>query len=128
MVSDSRQVWLSIGSNHTDAEKFVAEAADRLQTVLSSWKMCKPYITSAINGIDPDYLNAVAVGTWCGDEKSLNEICKKIESALGRSHRDSHHIVKIDIDIVCFDGKVVRPTDFSREYFARGFKALSGDC
>ncbi|MDE5745910.1 MAG: 2-amino-4-hydroxy-6-hydroxymethyldihydropteridine diphosphokinase [Paramuribaculum sp.] len=128
MDSDSRQVWLSIGSNHADADRFVAEAARRLQTILSSWKMCAPYTTPAINGIDPDYLNAVAVGYWSGDEELLNDICKKIESEMGRSHDKSHHTVEIDIDVVCFDEKVVRPVDFSREYFARGFKALSGDC
>lgn len=127
MESDLHKVWLSIGSNHPDAVSFVDSAVGMLEPLLSNWKMCEPYTTPAINGVDPDYLNAVVFGEWAGDEKELNRLFKEIEDRLGRSRND-RHIVEIDLDLVCFDDEVLRPKDFSREYFARGFRALKEDC
>ncbi|MBD5173496.1 MAG: 2-amino-4-hydroxy-6-hydroxymethyldihydropteridine diphosphokinase [Bacteroidales bacterium] len=128
MDSDKHKVYLSIGSNHENCSAFVQQAAERLKSTLSDWKMCHPYKTKAINGLGADYLNAVAVGNWLGDKESLNKICKSIELDLGRTHDRMSHSVEIDIDIVCFDGEVLRPVDYSREYFSKGFNELLKDC
>lgn len=128
MDSDKHKVYLSIGSNHKDCAAFVEKAARKLKCVLTEWRMCSPYQTKAINGVDADYLNSVAVGYWSGDESTLNRLCKQIETDLGRLHDKKSHTVEIDIDIVCFDDEVLRPVDFSREYFSKGFNLLSADC
>ncbi|MDE6652398.1 MAG: 2-amino-4-hydroxy-6-hydroxymethyldihydropteridine diphosphokinase [Paramuribaculum sp.] len=128
MDSDRHKVYLSIGSNHENCLAYVEQASSRLQSVLTDWKMCSPYKTEAINGVDADYLNAVAVGYWNGDEESLNQICKSIERALGRTRDNKSHSVEIDIDLVCFDDDILRPADYAREYFSIGFKELSEDC
>lgn len=126
MDCKGHKAWLSIGSNHSGAYIFLSKAADMLQANLSGWEMCEPYHTRAINGKEPDYLNAVACGYWTGDSVSLNLLCKEIENALGRTHSSNSdlHIVEIDIDLVCFDEEILRPADFAREYFSLGFNHL----
>ncbi|MDE5687700.1 MAG: 2-amino-4-hydroxy-6-hydroxymethyldihydropteridine diphosphokinase [Paramuribaculum sp.] len=127
MTSDSSRVWLSVGSNHTDAAMLMDKALAALSDVVDSMEVCEPYRTPAINGVDADYLNSVATGLYAGTHESLVAQCKAIEHALGRSRTKAPcapHTVEIDIDVVCFGGKILRPSDFSRTYFTRGYNQL----
>lgn len=127
MTSDSSRVWLSVGSNHPDAAVLMDKALAALSAVVDGMEVCEPYRTPAINGVDADYLNSVATGHYSGTPESLVAQCKAIEHALGRSRTqapDAPHTVEIDIDVVCFGGKILRPSDFSRTYFTRGYTLL----
>ncbi len=129
MDCKGHKAWLSIGSNHPEARIFLSKAAYALKSHLSCWTMCEPYSTRAVNGKDPDYVNAVAFGLWDYDAGSLNLLCKEIENSLGRTHSGdaNSHIVEIDIDLVCFDNEILRPVDYSREYFSLGFNRMKED-
>lgn len=127
MTSDRSRVWLSVGSNHPEAEVLMRKALAALSEVVDGMEVCEPYRTPAINGIDADYLNSVATGHYSGTHESLVAQCKDIEQALGRTRSKepgAPHIVEIDIDVVCLGGKILRPADFSRTYFTRGYTLL----
>ena len=56
------------------------------------------------------------------DMEELGALMKRWEREAGRiAHSKS---VPLDIDIVVFDGQVVRPRDFAQEYFKIGYRAL----
>lgn len=127
MTSDRSRVWLSVGSNHPDAAVLMRKALAALSEVVDEMEVCEPYRTPAINGIDADYLNSVATGHYSGTPESLVAQCKDIEQALGRTRSKepgAPHVVEIDIDVVCFGGKILRPADFTRTYFTRGYTLL----
>ena len=69
MTCEPRRVWISIGSNHSLKDRFVAAASAELSKVLGEYLQSEPYTTPALNGVDADYLNAVATGFFlrkCG--------------------------------------------------------------
>lgn len=109
----------------------MAAAATALNGIIAGCRLSDFYTTPAVNGRDADYLNAVAFGYFDGEAAEFEATCKDTESRLGRTH--SHqpgqpHIVEIDLDVVVFGGEVLRPVDFSRDYFRRGFNQLQEDC
>ncbi len=130
MTCEPRRVWISIGSNHSLKDRYVAAASEELSKVLGEYLQSEPYTTPALNGVDADYLNAVATGFFCGSAAVLSELCKGIENSLGRTRcrrEGAAHVVEIDLDPVAYGGEVLRPADFSREYFKRGFNQLRED-
>lgn len=52
----------------------------------------------------------------------LGALMKQWEREAGRVPHSK--VVPLDIDVVVFDGQVVRPRDFAQEYFKIGYKAL----
>lgn len=56
----------------------------------------------------------------------LGAIMKQWEREAGRIPHSK--IVPLDIDIVIFDGQVVRQRDFAQEYFKIGYRALDQGC
>ena len=85
MTCEPRRVWISIGSNHSLKDRYVAAASAELSKVLGEYLQSEPYTTPALNGVDADYLNAVATGFFCGSAAALSELCKGIENSLGRT-------------------------------------------
>ena len=76
---------------------------------------------SITDGITP-YNNMVGWINCSQDMEELGALMKRWECEAGRiAHSKS---VPLDIDIVVFDGQVVRPRDFAQEYFKTGYRAL----
>ena len=70
------------------------------------------------------YLNAVLKGRFALGVEELQRKCKEMESSLGRRPTGVSGEVAIDIDVVIFDGVVVRPVDYGRYYFTIGMDYL----
>lgn len=109
---------ISLGSNMAEAEAMLREAIARLRLIGSEIVVSQFYNTPDISGSGKVYGNAVLLGVFGLDAASLQSRCKDIESSMGR--RMSSSCVVIDIDIVVFDGEVIRPVDYGREYFTIG--------
>lgn len=121
------RVWLSLGSNIACREEKILDAAHVLQSLLDDMRVSELYVTPALNGRDPDYMNAVVSGVTSVDSDVLCAACKEIERQLGRSPLSKQRgEVEIDIDVVVWDDDILRPADFSRSYFIRGYRQLSG--
>ena len=121
------RVWLSLGSNVSCREEKIHEAAHELRSILEDMRVSEPYVTPALNGRDPDYMNAVVSGLTSVDSDVISAACKDIERRLGRTPLSKQKgEVEIDIDVVVWNGEIVRPAAFSRSYFTRGYRQLYG--
>lgn len=85
------------------------------------------YSTKSVSrGDDSKYYNAVVrlVSDYSAEE--LNEWCKMMESDMGRSHSINNHEVAMDIDVVVMNDEILRPKDFSRDFFQIGLQQING--
>lgn len=69
------------------------------------------------------YYNAVVELLTPMASEEIVAALKRYEEAHGRCRSIS--VVTIDLDLVVFDGEVLRPSDFSHEYFLRGYRRLA---
>lgn len=54
-------------------------------------------------------------------------LLKSIERQLGRNDEDVNRgIVKLDLDLLCADGQVLRPHDWERDYYRSAREELEG--
>ncbi len=119
------EVVLSVGSNCS--RENVEEACCRLSRLLMSADISQIYETPAVNGGRGNYSNAVVRGETDMDFETLNSKLKQFELSLGRTPElKKSGIVPIDVDIVIFDGVVVREWDFRQTFFRIGFSELAG--
>lgn len=114
---------LCVASN-TDAwqstiDDFRAKVQARIDT---SAEFSAVYSTlSTTDGITP-YHNMV--GRICCEPgiEELNALMKQWEREAGRVAGSKS--VPLDVDIVLFDGEVIRQRDYAQEYFQTGYRAL----
>lgn len=116
---------ICLGSNTSDGESLIAEALSR---------MSECFKISATSGIyttfdeksGQEYFNEVVRGLTADGEARLNSFLKQIELSLGRNLESRKAgIVPIDIDIIIFNGRIVRRQDYSKPYFTKGFDIVS---
>lgn len=118
-------VILSLGSNSHDSNEQMRRCIHWLQNTLQVTAKSTVYRTAATNGKDADYTNAVvAVGTSMPIDQ-LNGLMKQYERECGRTPQSkSLGSIPIDIDIVIFNGQIIRPKDFAQTYFTLGYQQL----
>ena len=118
-------VVLSLGSNYGDREEAVASAIRIMSNALAMARNSTVYTTPPLSGIGEPYANAVIAGEWDGELSDLEQLSKQTEIKFGRTgERRRLHQVPLDIDIVMFDGKVIRPADFGYAFFQTGYRQL----
>lgn len=60
-----------------------------------------------------------------GEEEVVGEL-KSIERAAGRRPEDkAREIICLDIDLLSFDGRILKPEDLKREYVAKALQELT---
>lgn len=111
---------ISLGSNYGDKAANVANALDWLCGMYGNVRRSSIYRTPPISGVGEDYYNAVAICDTDEDFMSANAMMKAYEETHGRSPE----AVTIDLDIVIYDGEILRTKDFMREYFKRGYEEV----
>lgn len=120
-----KEIFLSVGSNYGDRRKNVEDALQWLSRLLRDFRDSSIYETRAVQGYGPSYFNAVVSGYTDIDYESLNRDLKSYETICGRtSEARMRNEVIIDIDIVIVDNEIIRPVDFSREFFQIGYKEI----
>lgn len=116
---------IGIGSNTPDRTERVAAAIGWLGSVFSEGFHSSAYVTRALNGHDPAYLNAVMSVECDRPMDEVNAMLKDYEQTSGRTAVSKlHGEVPIDLDIVVWDGRIVRPKDFGYRYFLQGYDEL----
>lgn len=119
-------VVLSIGSNSADREAQMTNCIAWLRGIATLTKLSSVYNSPASNGKDPDYLNAVAEITSTLTHPELTKLLKDYERQCGRTPQSKAlGSIPIDIDIVMWNGEVLRPKDFAQYYFAKGWNEIN---
>lgn len=122
------KVVIGLGSNFGDRYKSVADAIVWLQHKLSAVDSSEIYETPAYGKEGCPYMNAVLTGLYTEDNtlENFEKECKEYEKHCGRdeeARRQNH--VPIDIDIVMAGPRILRPADFSRQFFQIGYSRIN---
>lgn len=119
------RIVISIGSNDRCRESNVEQCLEFLRHRFPETRFSAVYNTPASNGRDADYLNVVMEGTCSDDFDKTKSLLKLYETAHGRTPASKlTGQVPIDLDIVMWNGEVVRQRDFNQDYFQIGWKQL----
>ncbi len=124
-----KQAVISIGSNAEDRGFRVQQAIEFLMGHFTGVSVSDVYGTEAWNQPGaPGYFNAVFVGRTTADENSVIALLKGYEQEQGRTMTaEANGIVTIDLDLVMWDGRILRGNDFERPYFNVGYRQLLAD-
>lgn len=118
---------ISIGSNSRDREWQMQHCIEWLKHSLSGTHVSTIYNSVAINNRDADYLNAVMIAKTKKGLEEITALLKQYETVCGRTPASKlEGSIPIDIDIVMWNGDVVRQRDFAQQYFQRGWQELKG--
>lgn len=109
---------LGLGSNH-DAERNIAMAEKRLRSLFPAIVFSRTLRTAAVGmpSGTPDYLNAIAVAYTSLPYPALRSVTKAIERHHGRTPELKRlGMVPLDIDIMQYDGRQLKPDDWYRDF------------
>lgn len=119
---------LSIGSNCPCGREMMAKAIEWLHANFTDVNTSGIYRTQALNGRSADYLNMVARASSPQTPGDVAAMAKEFERQCGRSPLSkSSGCVEMDVDVIAADSTVLRPDEFTRAYFIRGFEMLGAD-
>lgn len=124
------EVIIGVGSNVGDRENSMADAISELLNLLDEGVASHIYETPAAGGGTRPYLNAVVIGHTELDDNELNRLLKRYEVLHGRDVASRlRGDVPIDLDLVFSGGELLRPRDYSQDFFRIGYdKLLSRIC
>ncbi len=117
-------VVVGVGSNAPDRAEMMKHTLEMLQNTLMSAQATEVYetLSESPNEASP-FLNAVVAGFTDKSHDEFVELCKAWERERGRADA-APGIIPIDLDVVIYNGKIVRPRDFERSYFNIGYRQL----
>lgn len=119
------EVVICIGSNCGDKYQNVHKGIKWINSIFSTLHASTIYATPDCKGGPRKYMNAVAIGNTDIELQQLEIMCKNFEKEMGRDKKAREAgDVPLDIDIVVYNGKIVRETDYKREFFKIGFDQL----
>lgn len=119
-------IVISIGSNSRDRQWQVEHAIEWLNKHLANTHVSSIYNSEADNGRDPDYLNAVMKGNCKHDFDTVMKKVKEYENVCGRTPASKlTGNIPMDLDIIIWNDEVVRPVDFEKDYFQKGWKEIN---
>ncbi|MGM9802807.1 MAG: 2-amino-4-hydroxy-6-hydroxymethyldihydropteridine diphosphokinase [Muribaculaceae bacterium] len=117
---------LSIGSNTADSSTQMHLCVEWIKEHFNLTLLSGIYSSPAINGKDNDYLNAVAAISTAHTHEQLVAIMKQYEQSCGRTPQSKAlGNIPIDIDVVLWNGEVIRPKDFAQNYFKIGWQQIT---
>lgn len=121
--------YLGLGSNDGDREAHLRHALNFLAEICDTAYYSTAYESPALSGAKithkAHYLNSVALVSFDGDVATLDAMLKACEVMEGRTAAArAEGRVPLDIDIVMADAEILRPNDYSRFFFRRGYEEL----
>ncbi|MDE6766078.1 MAG: 2-amino-4-hydroxy-6-hydroxymethyldihydropteridine diphosphokinase, partial [Duncaniella sp.] len=122
---------IGIGSNTADRESQVKKAIEYICDHMAECKVSSAYDSEAVSGDGTIYTNAVIHGRTNKTADQLVTFLKDYESMQGRggaaTAENGAGNVVIDLDLVIYDSRILRPRDFERHYFNYGYSELLAD-
>lgn len=114
-----------MGSNVDDRMARVAAAMTWIQSILQCTVCSGIYETDDFHPTGRKYCNAVIAGDTALSQDEIDAAAGLYELNAGRDVAARRRgDVPIDIDLVIWNGTVLRQRDMEREYFLRGYREL----
>lgn len=127
-MSNSENIFIiGVGSNVVDREAFVEAAIEALMSKFIHVSASEVYESDEFGNPDgaAKYCNAVVAGRTELSCEELEKWLKNYEKEQGRTEiTDIEHKIFIDLDLVVWNSRILRPTDFERAYFNIGYRYL----
>lgn len=117
---------ICIGSND-NREENVAACKSFMEKIFSNILYSDTSITIPYgSSYKWDFLNQLAVFKTDKDKEEVIRSLKKIEVKMGRKPEDKKSgLVKIDIDLLCWNEEVLKPEDMQRKYVTELLPTIS---
>jgi len=124
-MENSTPCTIGLGSNTTDREYQITQATEFILGLLDKCSCSEVYESAPYNGKDKPYLNAVIHGLSPFSQEDLVAKLKKWEADHGRTQMKTFEgVIPIDLDLVIWNSRILRPRDFERHYFNVGYRQL----
>lgn len=126
-VMDEHHCLLCMGSN-TNRHAQLSVAREALRTTFPDIHFGEMMETEAVgSGFHSPFSNQLAKFSTTLSPDSVHDLFKELERRCGRIPADKAlGVVKLDIDLLVFDNKILKPEDMEREYIRRGMAILYG--
>lgn len=121
-MTQLHDVTLSIGSNSSDKQRQMSDALAWAAAEFTDVTISPVCTSSPMSGKGDAYLNAVVFGKTSYSADYINNIAKEYELKCGRV-KGAPSVI-IDIDVVCYDGVVLRPKDHEAPYYQACIEAM----
>lgn len=125
-LSKMKTCIICIGSNHNPSSN-ITKAVETLSTLFPDILWGETVVTPA-EGVSvpvPDYHNRAAVFPTCMSVPELKHLFKEMEKACGRgSDSKSTGIVPLDIDLLQYDGEILKPRDMQMGYVRKALEDI----
>lgn len=125
-IEETNELILCLGSNR-EREWNIGRAAERLRASFVSARFAPAVYTTPVGCASTiPFLNQVVIAyTSCSIEE-CRRLIKSIEAELGRTASDkAAGRIPIDIDLLCWNGQVLKADDWARGYVADGVRYLT---
>lgn len=118
---------ISLGANCGDRESNIKQAirciGSRLGEAFSGSEI---YETPDAYGGERPYLNSVVKVFSIRSRAEIEDFCKNVEKEMGRdAEARARGDVPVDLDLVVFDGQVLKERDFNASFFQIGYANLT---
>lgn len=118
---------IGIGSNIPDAKQRVKECCNDISAITDQSQFSSIYETAAVGTKpQPNYHNCVGVVATTATYEELKQQFKEYERIAGRlpEHKKEGKVI-IDIDIVVWNGDIIKPVDLIRTYMTIGMNEMN---
>ncbi len=121
-----KKCFIGLGSNDDTPTRLLAAQSDLCAAFPGIAFSRLARTAPAVPGTSRMFYNRVACLSTSLAASQVRECLKKIERAHGRTADDkARGIVKIDIDLLRYDGEVLKPDDWQRDDVRRGVAELA---
>lgn len=126
-----KKAVLCFGSNCGEREQTLLKALETIRATVGKPTASSMYETPAVASVSSPayarhpYINMVVKVDTEMTESILEHTLKKAEADAGRDEECRRlGLVPLDIDIVVYDGKIVRPRDYAQSFFQIGYSQI----
>ena len=127
-MSETPQFVVCLGSNTPRRTEIILSVIDRLAGMCHIVSRSAMYEAPDESGLGEPYVNVVlSIEPKLSADEFRNEL-KQLERAFGRDARSKAiGIMPLDADIIIWDGDIVDPYQYSREYFQIGYREITAE-
>lgn len=116
---EKHTLYISIGTNLPTAEQVLNWTKRKLSEAFRGEALYSTAVkTDPIKmPKSPQFTNQVVRIVTTVPKAFAKPLLKSIERQLGRTDEDkSRQVVRVDLDILCSDGEIIKPEDWERDY------------